>query len=110
MVRNEMLNFIGQQIEIVGQVSVRYDDSGRVVIGNFNIIVDGQVVKGDDHIGINPNNFEGYNQGDFPFVERGDNVHVIGQVVEYQVSGNRNSANRGKVNVRFDNIVEFIIE
>ena len=107
--RNEISKFVGQQVVIEGRISVVYDDTGRVVIGNFDIIVNGNRVAGDDHIGINPNNFAGWNNGDFNFSERGQNVRVVGQVIEYQVRGKRNSDNRGNVNYRFDNIVEFEI-
>jgi hypothetical protein len=107
--RNEINKRVGQQVEIVGRVSVRYDDSGRVVIGQFDIIENGKPVKGDDHIGINPNNFKGWNHGDHGIVQRGDRVRVVGEVIRYNVKGNRNRQNRGKQNVRFNNIVVFEI-
>ena len=80
--RNEIAKFNGQQIEIEGRISVVYDDTGRVVIGNFDIIANGNRVAGDDHIGINPNNFQGWNNGDFKFAERGQIVRVVGNVIE----------------------------
>ena len=109
MVREVFGENVGQQVEVVGRVSVRYDDTDRVVVGQSDVKVDGVKVGEVDHIGINPNNFKGFDHGDHPFVERGDVVRVVGDVIEYKVSGSRNNQNRGKVNYRFDNIVVFEI-
>ena len=109
MVREVFGEYVGEEIEVVGVVSVRYDDSGRVVIGQSDVIVNGEVVGEVDHIGVNPNNFHSWNHGDHPFVERGDKVRVVGRVIEYVVKGNRNHRNSGQVNYRFDAISVFEI-
>lgn len=98
----------GEQIEVEGVVSVRYDDSGRVVIGQYDIIVNGQRVRGDDHIGFNPNNFE-VDCPDYHNSRRGDRVRVRGRVVRYVNNGYRDPRRKGHVNFRFEQIDEYNI-